>query len=119
MIGPAPLKRKMRVREPETIRSATHKAFVRKQSCILRGKGSHKCEGPIQCCHYRMANGGGMGLKTGDQHTWPGCYGAHRLQHDIGEPEFARRFGLDLRAECDFYARISPDPRIREAVNGD
>ena len=117
-IGAKSLKRKMRVKESTFIRSVSHKQFIRMQRCVLWGRPGHECKGPVQCCHYRMATGGGMGLKPSDEFTFPGCFAAHHEQHAIGEPEFARKYGLDLPALCRSYARRSTDPRVREAVNG-
>jgi hypothetical protein len=115
-IGPSPLKQKMRVKESSFIRSTSHKMFIRQQRCILAGK--HECKGPVQCCHYRMHGGAGLGMKPCDSRTWPGCFAAHHEQHAIGEPEFARKYGLDLDALCRSYARRSTDPRVRETAYG-
>ncbi|HYF40921.1 MAG TPA: hypothetical protein VEA35_00610 [Ramlibacter sp.] len=116
-IGARSLKRKVRVKESTFIRSVSHKMFIRQQRCILWGRPGHECKGPVQCCHYRMATGGGMGLKPSDEFTFPCCWGGHDLQHKIGEVEFQERFGLDLREVCKRFARRSTDPRVREAVN--
>ena len=112
------LRKRMGVKESTFIRSTSHKQFIRLQPCILRGKQGHECKGPVQCCHYRMATGGGQGLKPSDEFTFPCCWGGHDLQHRIGEPEFQKRFGLDLRQICRSYARRSTDPRVRETANG-
>jgi hypothetical protein len=117
-IGPSPLKQKMRVKESSFIRSASHKMFIRQQRCILAGKPGHECKGPVQCCHYRMHGGAGLGMKPCDSRTWPGCFAAHSEQHAIGEPEFARKYGLDLPALCRSYAKRSTDPRVRETASG-
>ncbi len=55
-----------------------------------------------------------MGLKPWDGLTFPACHGHHREQHTIGEPEFQRRYGLNLRAICLEYAARSPVAEVRE-----
>lgn len=115
-IGAPSPKKRMGVKESTFIRSGPHKVFIRSQRCILHGRPGHECKVPIQCCHYRMHSGAGLGMKPCDSMTWPGCFTAHTEQHAIGEPEFARKYGLDLRAICQDYASRSPDQRIRETV---
>jgi hypothetical protein len=117
-IGPSPLKQKMRVKESSFIRSASHKAFIRRQQCVCAAFSHPKypCGGPKIAAHFRTATGGGMGLKPADQFIFCACDAHHRLQHQIGEAEFQRMFGLDLRVICRDFAQRSPDPRIREAA---
>lgn len=112
-IGPPSPKTRMGVREPETLRSSVHKAWIRQQPCVVR---SNDCTGPREAAHFRTATGGGMGLKPGDQWTFPACNFHHRQQHQIGEASFQHRYSLNLRAICRLYAEHSPDQRIRETV---
>jgi hypothetical protein len=116
-IGPPALRKRMGVKQSSFIRSASHKAFIRRQQCVCAAFAHPrlKCEGPIECAHFRSATGGGLGLKPCDRFTFAACNGHHRLQHQVGEAEFQRVFGLDLRIICRDYARRSPDQRIREA----
>lgn len=117
-IGPPSPKKRMGVRQPETLRSSIHKAWIRKQPCVCRGSKFDEwmCGGPVEAAHFRSATGGGMGLKPGDQWTFPACNGHHRIQHQVGERTFQAMCRLDLRAICQSYAARSPDQRIRETV---
>ena len=106
-----------RMRGPETLRSTSHKAFVRTQPCVCRGKPGVICQGDIQAAHFRTATGGGQGLKPSDAWCFPACWSCHARQHQVGEKEFQRRHGLNLRVICISFAQRSPDQRIRETVS--
>lgn len=47
-------------------------------------------------------------MKPGDEWTIPGCSGAHRYQHQIGEPAFERAYGIDMKAIAEMLWGISP-----------
>lgn len=117
-IGAPSRKPRYNLRPPAQIRSASHKAFIRRQPCVCRGKPGMVCGGDVQCAHFRTANDGGMGLKPCDSFTFPACEAHHRHQHDIGEKAFAVRYGLNLRAICRAMALRSPDPQIRARAIG-
>ena len=110
----------MGVKQSSFIRSASHKAFIRRQQCVCAAFNHpfYPCDGRIQCAHFRSGSTGGMGLKPCDSKTFALCYSHHVLQHTVGEREFQLLFGLDLRVICRDFARRSPDARIREAANG-
>ena len=44
------------------------------------------------------------------------CWEHHREQHDIGQPAFERRYGLDLFALAAEFARYSADIKMREVM---
>jgi len=108
----------MGVKQSSFIRSASHKAFIRRQQCVCAAFNHPKypCGGPKVAAHFRTATGGGMGLKPADQFIFCVCDAHHRLQHQVGEAEFQKMFGLNLRIICRDFARRSPDQRIREAA---
>lgn len=85
-----------------------HLAWVRGHECAIVGKGDHVCSGRIEAAHVRIGTGGGTSLKPADCHTIPLCSEAHRLQHQIGETSFERRFGIKMREIAEGLARISP-----------
>jgi hypothetical protein len=66
------------------------------------------CFGRIEAAHVRIGTDGGMGVKPSDIYTIPLCTGAHAEQHAIGEPAFARKYGIDMRRIADELARVSP-----------
>ena len=102
---------RMGLREESQIRCPGHLKFVRGFRCILGDTPGHVCEGLIRACHIRTGTDGGMGVKPSDCWTYPGCDGAHGLQHQIGEAEFERRFGLNLKAVAEGLWSLSPHGR--------
>lgn len=62
----------------------------------------------------------GMGTKSTDTVGMPLTHNCHRLQHDIGWPEFSRRFlgSPDPRPTCDAYWKAYPGRGKWEAANG-
>lgn len=94
-----------------------HEAFIRRHTCIVTAAKVHdECNGPIQCCHYRTAANSGVGVKPGSWWTFPACMHHHAEQHRIGEPEFQRKYGLDLESICQEFVRLSPDQAMKEAM---
>ena len=98
---------RMNVKEPTVFRSEPHKQFVRGFVCVLFGKDGHECDSKVRACHVRTGTDGGMQMKPSDFWTYPGCDRAHGIQHDIGEPEFERRYGLNLKDIARKIARLS------------
>jgi len=86
----------MGVRESGVIRCPAHLQFVRGFVCSIYGK--HECDGKSEAAHVRTGTDGGTGMKPGDNWAIPLCGGAHREQHQIGEPAFERRYGIDMKA---------------------
>jgi hypothetical protein len=89
---------------------------VRSHECSIAGKGGHVCEGPIVFAHVRSSQTGGIGLKPEDWWGISLCDGAHRLQHQIGEPAFERLFGINLLALAVEFRKTSPDVQMKAAM---
>jgi hypothetical protein len=71
---------------------------------------------PIEAAHYRTAANSGMGRKPDDNWLVPCCRKHHREQHDVGQAEFERRYGVNMAATARALAAISPDPLIKQTV---
>ena len=70
------------------IRSAKHLNFVRKQPCFISGQKS-------QACHIRLLTDGGTGLKPSDFYVLNFSYMYHKMQSDIGEARFYKKFNIN------------------------
>lgn len=119
MLRPQKLpKTKMGVRPPPPVRFPKHRAWLtRTYGCIFRAQDGAMCWGGIECAHYRFGQHAGMGEKPADWWCWSGCLGHHKgIQHIIGEPEFQRRYGLDLGAQCLKLAHESVSARADYAM---
>lgn len=82
-----------------------HRRFVRGFDCAVAGLD---CEGRIEFAHVRRGTDGGTGLKPSDEFGVALCAGHHRLQHQIGEAAFERRFYVDLLEIAEALAKRSP-----------
>lgn len=51
---------------------------------------------------------GGMGVKPSDRFVIPLCSAAHREQHNVGEAEFQRMYGVNMRKIADSLWAKSP-----------
>ena len=97
-IKPEPMGREKRIRCP------AHTGWVRGFSCVVPG-----CDGrPIEAAHVRSGTDGGTGIKPGDQWVISLCASHHRDQHQVGEAEFERRHGIDMKALAREFAARSP-----------
>src|SRR5690242_7627852 len=94
--------------QPSQIRCPGHLQFVRSRECSLR---SSRCAGKIEAAHVRTGTDGGLSVKPSDFWTIPLCAIHHRLQHDMGEPEFERSFKIDMKAIASRLWSISPHRR--------
>ena len=83
-----------------------HRSWVRKHECIIASK--HQCDGGIEFAHVRKGTDGGGGLKPHDKWGVPMCHRGHALQHQIGEPAFEIKFGVDLKILAEEFAKNSP-----------
>jgi len=91
-------------------RSPGHRAWVRRHACSACGS-----ETSIECAHVRNGTGGGIGIKPSDRWCLSLCTSCHRLQHSIGETEFERINGLNMRVIAEEFARKSPHwPKLRD-----
>ena len=96
-------------------RCDAHKGWIRKRECAFVDAGG--CSGRIEAAHVRLGTDGGMGIKPSDVYCWPACSHHHGEQHQIGEPAFAAKYGVDLVALATSYAKISPHwLRLREML---
>jgi len=82
-----------------------HLAFVRRHACSVAGPD---CDGPVEAAHVRRGTGAGMGAKPDDGWTISLCRWHHHQQHTVGEAQFERLHGLDLKALAHEFARRSP-----------
>ena len=87
------------------IRSPEHRAWVRLHACCVPMCNS---ESRIDPAHVRSTGDGGMSMKPGDDWCVSMCRDHHREQHQIGEAEFERRYGLNLTDLAREFASTSP-----------
>jgi len=83
-----------------------HRAWVRTHDCSIACR--HDCSGPIECAHVRTGTDGGTGIKPHDKWCLSLCQKAHREQHDIGEPAFEKKYGINMKAIAIEFAKTSP-----------
>lgn len=89
---------KMGLKQSSMIRSESHKRWVRGFECAA-GSKIDACEGRIESAHARKGTDGGTGMDPSDCWVIPLCAHHHKtVQHTIGEPEFERRYGIDMKA---------------------
>lgn len=93
-----------------------HEKWVRGFSCVAGRPGEHDCSPKVECCHVRTGTGAGTGIKPCSWWAIPLCSRHHRLQHELGEATFAKRYDIDLRELALKLARMSPDLKMREAM---
>ena len=70
------------------------KAWLIKQrgdGCVVTGRAATDSESVV-ACHVRAGQGGGMGLKPGDDCTLPMINSMHQLQGQMGEIAFWRKY---------------------------
>jgi hypothetical protein len=85
-------------------RSPAHRAWVRSHACCVPG-----CSGmPIEAAHVRNGTDGGMGQKPSDKWVISLCRECHGEQHQIGEPSFQARHGIDMRTLAEAFLKASP-----------
>ncbi|HXH52814.1 MAG TPA: putative HNHc nuclease [Sphingomicrobium sp.] len=81
-----------------------HRAWVRKHHCSVPG-----CRRlPIECAHVRVRTNGGTALKPSDRWCVSLCRYHHAEQHRLGLKSFETRYGIELRALAEEFARKSP-----------
>tara|TARA_B100000424_G_scaffold100984_1_gene75821 strand:+ start:1456 stop:1794 length:339 start_codon:yes stop_codon:yes gene_type:complete len=71
------------------IRSAKHLNFVRSLTCFISEQT------PSQACHIRILTDGGTGMKPSDCFVLPFTYHYHKMQSDIGEINFYKKFNIN------------------------
>lgn len=103
------------LRDEPQIRNASHLSWVRGHCCAIEGRNGHECAGKIEAAHVRLGTDGGMGVKPSDSWTLSLCTAAHAEQHNIGEPAFQAKYGLDMKAVAAALWRRSPHRHKSEA----
>jgi hypothetical protein len=96
-----------------------HKAWIESQPCMIRTFECFPkadCQGDIVSAHIRTAANSGTGLKPPQWDTVPLCTHHHGLQHQKGQPEFARLCGLNLLPVAQGYAERSPDEAMKKEM---
>lgn len=89
------------------VRLPAHRAWVRRHRCSVPD-----CrEGPIEAAHVRCGTDGGQGIKPSDRWVVSLCRAHRAEQHGIGERAFEDRYGLELVALAEEFARRSPHRR--------
>jgi hypothetical protein len=89
-----------------------HRKFVRSFGCCVPG-----CEdGPIEFAHVRSAANAGTSLRPHDAFAISLCTSHHREQHNIGQPAFERKYGIDMSALAASFVKASPDSAMRESL---
>lgn len=99
------------LREAPQIRCPGYLQFVRGHECVVAAGDwglASPCSGRMEACHVRSGTDGGMGVKPSDCFTFPACTIHHAEQHRIGEQQFARKYGLNLRQIADQLWTRSP-----------
>ena len=104
-------KPKMMLREPSQIRSPQHLAWIRGHECVLNGLA---CMGRLEAAHVRTGTDGGTSVKPSDSWTLPLCSYHHLLQHNMGETNFERRYGINMKAIASELWQRSPHRRKYE-----
>lgn len=85
-------------------RSPGHCNFVRQHECCVPD-----CNGrPIEVAHLRNGTDAAMGRKASDWFTISLCKWHHAEQHNVGEPEFQKKHGIDMHALAAEFAKASP-----------
>ena len=90
-----------------------HRRFVRGFVCVCAKTHGEECSGRIEAAHWRSAANSGTGIKPGDPYLAPLCSAHHREQHQIGQPAFERKYGINLEKICRELAMHSPDPDVK------
>lgn len=89
-----------------------HRAWVRGFPCAAKDAPQTlvtvECGGPIEAAHVRNGTDGGMGEKPSDWWCLSLCQSHHRRQHLIGETEFERQYGINMRKIAEELASRSP-----------
>lgn len=91
-------------RRSDRIRCPSHLKWVRGFQCSVPGCDRR----PIEAAHVRNGTNGGMGQKPDDCWVISLCRDHHSEQHRIGEPEFERRYRIDMKEMAAAFAKQSP-----------
>ena len=129
-LSPAPVGSLLKSTEPKRNRKPAksarntddkHLAAVRRLPCLSCDNDPARV-----AAHVRMSAPGkpnaGVGCKPGDEWSLPLCDDCHTrrpdAQHNVGEPDFWARLGLDPLKICADLAAVSPDvPKMRNVIH--
>lgn len=84
-------------------RSPAHRKWVRSHACCACGS-----ETAIECAHVRVGTDGGMGIKPSDIWCISLCRDCHSEQHQLGEPVFEVKYGIDMKDLARAFFKASP-----------
>ena len=83
---------------------AAHRRWVRGHRCCVKGCANLE----VEAAHVRIGTDGGAGMKPRDRWCISLCKVHHAEQHANGERTFETRYGLDMKALAEEFARKSP-----------
>lgn len=89
-----------------------HRKFVRSHGCCVPDCPNTD----IEFAHIRSAANSGTGLKPHDAFGISLCARHHKMQHEIGQPAFERKFGIDMNKLAAAFVKASPDVAMREPL---
>ncbi len=93
-----------RIQTAGRVRSPAHLKWIRTHHCCVPG-----CKNvPIEAAHVRTGTDGGMGMKPSDSWSISLCAPHHHQQHNIGEADFERVYGIDMKALAAEFTSKSP-----------
>lgn len=109
-----------RTRDRRT-RSPVHRRYIKTFLCLLWARKECDERAKADCAHIHAAGNVAVSLKPGDEYLVPLCRRHHTEQHNIGQPEFERRYaaeleGMTLAQKALEFSRASPDRAIREVA---
>jgi len=84
-------------------RCPAHRAWIRRHACSVCGTFT-----AVECAHVRSGTDGGMGVKPSDRFCISLCRDHHAEQHQIGEPAFEERHGIDMKRLAEAFTKESP-----------
>lgn len=98
--------------------SEMHRKFLKGFECVLYGNPLSPCDidHKVDLAHYRSAANSGTSMKPGPEWMMPLCRTHHREQHQIGQPAFERKYGIDMEVKAAEFAASSPDLKIKAAM---
>lgn len=99
---------KMGLRQEPQIRSDSHLRWIRGFECACMGKPGMICFGKIEAAHARTGTDGGLSVKPSDCWVIPLCSAHHQLQHRVGERDFERLMGINMKAIAEQLWAKSP-----------
>ena len=99
---------KMGLNEAPQIRSAGHLKWIRGHECSVAHDPSARCDGKIEAAHVRTGTDGGTSVKPSDCWAIPLCSHHHRVQHQVGERLFEKRYLVSMKSIAEQLWQRSP-----------